>query len=284
MLIIGKTAHSQLNPMGSIYYQNQYLANPAMAGVKSNWELNAAYKSQWSAIDGAPNMQMLSATYGSESKKAGFGLLFFNDKAGVVKTMSIKATYAYHLTLNGNNSFIDFGLSAGMLDEWVNRGEVVGDISDVSLSNFNDRKLSLDADFGLAFRNKGLTLQGTLPNLRRYLKKEIERNLVDRSLYMAALSYKFANEDRSLTTIEPKIAFRGVDNYKNIVDVGVNFEFSGDKLMLSSVYHTSGSITFGAGTTYKKQLAILCQYTTNTNDLSSYANGEAEIAVRYSFK
>lgn len=284
LLSLSASAFSQLNPMGSIYYHNQYLANPAMAGVAQGWELNAAYKSQWSAIDGAPNMQVVSAAYGSENKKVGFGLLLFNDKAGVVKTTSLKATYAYHLPLNNETTIIDFGLSAGILDEWVNRNEVIGDLSDISISNFNDRKLYLDADFGFALRSKGFTLQGTLPNLKRYLDRDVQRNVVDRSLFLASLSYKFYSEAGKLTSIEPKIGFRAVENYKNLIDAGVNVVFGGDKLMLSSIYHSSGSVTFGAGTTYKKQLAILCQYTTNTNDLASYGNGEAEIAVKYNFK
>lgn len=283
LLVIGKVGYSQLNPMGSIYYQNQYLANPAMAGINKGWELNAGVKSQWSAINGAPNTQILTAAHGSETSRASFGLLLFNDKAGVVKTTSIKGTYAYHLPLSKNSTFLDFGLSAGILDEFINRGEVDGDLSDPSLSRFNDRKLYLDADFGLALRANKLTLQATLPNLKRYLDRDIKRNLVDQSLYMASLAYKFTNEDGSLSSIEPKFVFRGVEGYKNIVDVGANVCFSGNKLMLSSVYHSTGSFTFGAGTTYKNQLAILCQYSTNTNDLSSYSNGEAEIAVKFNF-
>ncbi|RZK60681.1 MAG: type IX secretion system membrane protein PorP/SprF [Pedobacter sp.] len=284
MLLSSSAAYCQLNPMGSIYYQNLYLSNPAMAGIEKGWELNAGYKSQWSAIDGAPNTQALTAAYGSENSKTGFGLLLFNDKAGVVRATSVKATYSYHLPLNTEGNNIDFGISAGILDEWVNYGDVIGDLSDVSISNFNDRKLYLDADFGMAYRRKGLTLQGTLPNLKRFFDRDIKRNVVDRSLFIASVSYKFKNGETGLTSIEPKIGFRGVENYKNIVDAGVNFIFNDDKLMLSGVFHSTGSVTFGAGTTYKKQFAILCQYTTNTTDLQTYSNGEAEIAIKYNFR
>ncbi len=284
LFFIGKTSFAQLNPMGSAYYQNQYLLNPALAGTETGWELNGAYKAQWTAITGAPSMQAFTATYGSESKKAGFGLFAFNDKAGSVKTINLKATYAYHLPLNNNGATLDFGLSAGVMDEWIDRSEVIGDLTDVAIGNFNDRKLYLDADFGLALRTKNLTLQGALPNMKRVLKRDAERNVVDRSLYMAALSYKFLNENVGLTSIEPKVAFRGMDNFKNILDAGVNFQFNGDKLMLSGVYHTTNSVTFGAGTTYMKKLAILAQYTTNTSDLQGYSNGEFELALKYNFR
>ncbi|RZK51718.1 MAG: type IX secretion system membrane protein PorP/SprF [Pedobacter sp.] len=284
ILLIGNKAMAQLNPMGSAYYQNQYLMNPAMAGIEKGWELNGAYKAQWTSIDGAPNMQALTATYGSEGKKAGFGMFLLNDKAGFVKTLNIKGTFAYHLALNNEKTKIDFGISAGVMDEFIDRSEVIGDLTDVAIGNFNERKLYLDADFGVALRSENLTLQASLPNMKRFLKRDVERNLVDRSLYMAALSYKFLNQEAKLTSIEPKVAYRSIENYKDIIDAGVNFQFNGDKLMLSGIYHSTNSVTFGAGTTYMKKLAIMAQYTTNTSDLQRYSNGEFELAVKYNFR
>ena len=284
LFIMVQKGYSQLNPMGSIYYQNQYLANPAMAGTEQGWELNAAYKAQWVSIDGAPKMQAISAAYGSQNKKVGFGVLLYNDVAGVVKRTSLKASYAFHMPLNNEKTFIDFGLSVGFMDESVDNGRVVGDPGDGSIANFDERKLYLDADFGAALRAGGFTLQGAVPNLKRFLKRDVQRNVVDRSLFIASMSYKFLNKEGKLTSIEPKVAYRTIENYKSILDVGANFQFNGDKLLLSGVYHSSGSITFGAGTTYRNKLGILAQYTTNTTDLRGYANGEFEIALKYNFR
>lgn len=284
LLFIVKVGYSQLNPMGSIYYHNQYVANPAMAGMVQGWELNAAFKAQWTVIENGISMQTVSATHGSNNNKVGFGLLLYNDKAGVVQRTSVKATYAYHLPLNKETSFIDFGLSGGIMDENINMSEVIGDLTDVQLGNFNDRKLYLDVDFGLAFRTKGLTIQGTLPNLKRYLGKDVLRNVVDQSLSIASISYKFTPKDGGLNSIEPKLVYRTVENYKDIIDFGTNFVFSDSKFLLSGIYHSTGSITFGAGTVFKQKFSILAQYTTNTKDLGSYSNGEAEIGLKYNFR
>ena len=148
LLSIGKFGYSQLNPMGSVYYHNQYAANPAMAGLVEGWELNAAVKAQWTVIE-----------------------------AGVVQRTSAKGTYAYHLPLNNKSTFIDFGLSAGIMDENINMSKVLGDLTDVQLGNFNDRKTYLDVDFGIAFRTAHLTIQGALPNLKRVFGKDVVRNV-----------------------------------------------------------------------------------------------------------
>lgn len=284
LFIVFQKGYGQLNPMGSIYYQNQYLANPAMAGSEIGWELNAAYKAQWVTIDRAPRIQAISATYGSENKKVGFGILFYNDVAGVVERTSFKATYAYHLPLNNKTTFIDLGISAVFMNEFINHNKVIADPGDVSIANFDERTLYADADFGIALRSSGFTLQAAFPNLKRLLKRDEQRNLVDKSLFITSISYKYISEERSLTSVEPKIAFRKVQNYKNLLDVGTNFQFNGDKLLLSGMYHSSGSITFGAGTTYKNKLGILAQYTTNTTDLQGLTNGEFEIGLKYNFR
>lgn len=283
LLLLSKMGYSQLNPMGSIYYHNQYIANPAMAGTTKGWELNAAIKAQWTVIDDGITMQTVSATYGSANKKTGFGLLLYNDKAGVVQRTSVKATYAYHLPISSESTFLDFGLSGGVMDESIKISDVKGDLTDVGLGNFNDRKLYLDIDFGLSLRAKHLTIQAALPNLKRYFDKDDQRNLVDRATMMTAIAYKINFKNTKLNSLEPKVMYRNVEKFKDIIDLGSNFIFSEGKLQLSGIYHTSGSITFGAGTLYKNKLTILAQYTTNTTELGSYSNGEAEIALKYNF-
>ncbi|MCZ4243525.1 PorP/SprF family type IX secretion system membrane protein [Pedobacter punctiformis] len=283
ILLMSKT-YGQLNPMGSMYYQNQYLANPAMAGVEQGWELNGSYKAQWTAINGAPSMQAVTAAYGAPNKNVGIGINFYNESAGVIRRTSIKGTYAYHIALNNKTSFIDFGLSAGVMDEWVDFNRVVGDLGDQSLYNFNQRKLYFDGDFGVAFRTQQLTVQGSLPNLKRLFDRDLQRNVADRFLYLGAVSYKIYNESGAVSVIEPKFMYRGVENYKDIIDLGAQVQFWGDKLIMNGMYHSTNSVTIGAGTVYKNQLSILCQYTTNTSDLQTYSNGEFEIGLKYNFR
>ena len=50
-----------LEPSGTQWFQNQYLANPAMAGIDSGMHLNAAYRRQYNGIDGAPTTSHFSA-------------------------------------------------------------------------------------------------------------------------------------------------------------------------------------------------------------------------------
>lgn len=276
-------AFSQLNPMGSIYYQNQFLANPAMAGVNDGVTLNGAFKTQWVGVDGAPKIQYLTADYGLKNNKLGLGALLYSETAGAISRFRATVSYAYHIPLNNATNFIDFGLSAGIMNEYVNMGKVKGDLTDEVLNSFNERQLYLDGDFGIAYRMDKLTLQATLPNLKRFFKRDILREVVDRSIYFIAAGYKFTT-DKVVNSIEPKLVYRGVQNYYGIFDAGVNLQFLENKLMLNGVYHSTNSFTGGFGANYKNQFALLFQYTTNTAQMKNFSNGEFEIGLKYSFK
>ncbi|PIF45300.1 type IX secretion system PorP/SprF family membrane protein [Chryseobacterium sp. 52] len=283
-LMLSGKAYPQLNAMGSTYFQNQYLANPAMAGVQKGWQIGAAYKVQWTAIDGSPSMQAFSLTKGIANTRLGFGLSLYNESAGVIHRTSIKATYAYHLPLNNNAAFIDFGLSAGLMNEWIDFLKITGDTDDQSLQQFNARKLYLDGDFGIALRNGPLIIQAGIPNLKSFLNRDLRKNSADRSSYMGAVSYRFTGQGGAISSVEPKLIYRGIHNYKNIVDLGAQMQFWEDKLTVHSMYHSTNSMTVGIGTLYQNQLHILCFYTTGTSDLGTYSNGEFEIALRFQFR
>ncbi|GGH17071.1 PorP/SprF family type IX secretion system membrane protein [Pedobacter zeae] len=283
LVLLGIPALAQLNPMGSIYYQNQFLANPAMAGVEKGFSLNAALKTQWTGIDGGPRIQYLTGDYALQNDKVGLGILFYNEGAGAINRTRATVTYAYHLPLNGGAEFVDFGLSAGIMNEWVDFGKVKGDLDDDVLNSFNDRRLYLDGDFGIAYRNDKLTIQGALPNLKRFFKRDQIRNVVDRSVYFLAAGYQFTT-DKVINSIEPKLVYRGVQNYDGIFDAGVNIQFFDQKLMLNGIYHSTNSFTGGFGANYKNQFSILLQYTTNTSKMQNYSNGEFEVGLKYSLK
>ena len=215
IILCSKISFAQINTMGSMYFQNPYLANPAFAGIEYGWEMNAAYKAQWAGADGAPMMQSITVTHGTEDKKVGIGLNFYNEKAGVISNFNAKGTYAYHLMLN-RTSFLDFGLSVGILDENIDFTKVKGDGTDITLQNFNLRKLYFDGDFGIAYRNRSLTIQGSLPNLKKLFDHDMFKLNVDQYIYMAAVSYRFINDRQNFVVIEPKLVYRGIRNFKNI--------------------------------------------------------------------
>lgn len=272
---------AQLNPMNAVYYQNQYLANPAMAGLQQRLTLNAGIRQQFSTMPGAPVTQFVTADYGFSGKSA-LGLQVYNDRAGLLKRTRAAASFAYHLPLDQDSHKLSFGLSLSFADDDINIADVRGDENDLDVYGVNLRETYLDADFGIAYRSDKLQIQGVVTNMKRLLKKDTY-HAADMPVFFSAVSYRIP---ASFAIIEPKVVYRGVKGYDNLLDAGVNLEFRSptvSKVNLLALYHSAGSATFGIGINWNNTLAINGMYTTNTSPLQGYTTGDYEVGITYSF-
>jgi len=271
-IICGTSVKAQLNPLASQYYSNQYLFNPAMAGINSGLNINLDYRKQAIGVEGSPSTQ--SGTVEYQMNKVGLGLNLYNDFSGLIRTSRAVVTYAYHLPIGANNQKLNFGLSAGVLNQHVQTNNIVGDAGDQTVANFNNKQYYVDGDFGVSYTSDRLTVQGVLPNLKSAFK---DNNTVDKSLYFASASYKLG--DAKDITIEPKAIFRGIKGAKGIVDGGLNVAFNDNMFNIQGLYHSNNTATFGFGIN-KSSYAILAFYTTNTATINYNANGDLELGLR----
>jgi type IX secretion system PorP/SprF family membrane protein len=271
---------AQLNPMSSIYYRNQYLANPAMAGMQQRLYVNAGLRQQFTVVPGAPVTQSVTVDYGFAGKAAA-GLALSHDVAGVLNRNRIAGSLAYHLPLDDDGRHVSFGLSATLAMDNIDLSKVQGNINDPDLLNINLRENYIDADFGAAYTSNKLQIQATLPNMKQVLRKDIYHT-VDLPVFFSAISYRAQTD---IGTIEPKVVYRGVKGFKNLLDVGANFEFQSITPNTASffvMYHSAKSATFGIGVNCSSSLSLNGMYTTNTSPLQGYTNGDFELNISYS--
>lgn len=278
LTMIGSTGiKAQLNPLAAQYYNNEYLGNPAMAGLEKGLELNAAYRQQWSNMPGGPELQNLTAAYGF--KKVGLGLNIVNDKAGLQRQTRVVGTYAYHLEFN-NAHQVHLGISFGFMNQRLENSDINGNPNDVVVGQYNDRRTYLDGDFGAAYTNGRLTVQGALPNLKTFFKKD-NIKVADVATFYGAISYKIpVSKELQGMQVEPKLAYRGVRGFDNILDVGAMLSVAGEQVSLTGLYHSTQSGTLGIGLNLQRKYLISGLYTTQTSALNGYSNGNFELNLR----
>lgn len=243
-------AAAQIRPLGTQYYENQYLSNPAFAGINKGINMNLSYRNQWRSIPGSPVTMDVSAEY--NDKKVGVGLNVYNDKAGLFNRTRAMGMYAYHLPLDDEASDLHFGLALGVMYERLDNQRIVADQNDVVAARFNERKPFIDGDFGMAYTTEKVTIQGALPNLKKFLRKD-DQNTIDGSTYLLAMSYRMGT-DLDPISMEPKISFRGAKDIDNIWDIGTNVKFQNNIISFLGMYHSDQSATFGFGLRYDKFL------------------------------
>lgn len=268
---------SLLEPSGTQYFQNQYLANPAMAGIDSGLHLNAAYRRQYNGIEGSPVTGHFSAD-GTPGRRVGLGFKVFNDEAGLITRTHLAATYAYHLPLGRNGQKLHFGLSLAFNVQRLDYTKVDGDAADPSLSAFNRRDNYFEAEYGMAYTNGHLFVQAALPNVRSLFTGK-DYGVNGGGLFFTAASYRFKPEEGVISCIEPKICYRGIEGYDNILDAGFNLSILDNVANVMGMYHTSRSFTVGVGVNIKKTVVLQALYTTQTGGIKTYVDGAYEIGA-----
>jgi type IX secretion system PorP/SprF family membrane protein len=272
---LGQGAKAQLNPLGSQYYNNQYLVNPAFAGEGQGLKVNAAYRRLWSGIPGSPLTQNVTVDYGMG--KVGLGLNVNNESSGLLRQTRAVASYAYHLPLDSGRNHLSFGLSLGVMSQRVQQEDINGNPNDITVGEYNGQRTYLDGDFGAAFVSGGLTVQASIPNLKSFFKKDVVK-LADMVTFFSAVGYAFRLQDGM--ELEPKVAYRGVRGFDNMVDVGAQFSLSQKRFLVMGMYHSNQSATFGLGMDIAKRYLVSGMYTTQTSQLSGYTNGSFELNLR----
>src|ERR1041384_1396501 len=103
---------AQQDAMVSQYMFNGLYLSPAYAGVRNAPNITGSFRKQWTALDGAPVTQTLSADQ-KIAKQMGLGLIIVNDKIGVTGQTDFYGDYAYHLKF-GKELNLSLGLRAGV--------------------------------------------------------------------------------------------------------------------------------------------------------------------------
>jgi type IX secretion system PorP/SprF family membrane protein len=271
---------AQLNPFQSIYFQNRYLVNPAMAGLDKGLNLNVGYRQQWNSFPGAPKSQVFTADY-QATEKVGLGLNVNDDQSGLIRQTRVMGSYAYHLPLGANNQKLNFGLSLGVNDARLDLDKIVGDETDEQIARYNQAKPYVDGDFGIAYTSNDLFIEAAVPNLKAaFFKNSIEQIDVDRVMFLTAVSYKIRTEsDYSNLIFEPLVAYRKVKGVNDIFDAGLNFTMTNYYISMQAIYHSNHNT--GLGLVFdQKTFALNFTYNLQGGSVNNYGTGAVELGLK----
>lgn len=270
---------AQQDPMPAVYFQNQFLANPAMAGLDSGLNINVGYRKQWTDVPDGPVTTLFTGDYRVNPRMSA-GLTVYSDRAGVLNHTRVGATYAYHLPLNEEqNEYLHLGLTLGVDNKRIQRNKIIGDQDDPSVDAYNRRDNYFETDFGMAYTNKQLTIQAALPNLASTFQNKQGVESRNTTMAYAAVSYKFGTHSEQVTSWEPKVAIRGVRGYKSIVDIGANVSLARNFANVFAIYHTSNSVTAGIGFHFKNTVEVQMSYTSQTAGVKTNVDGNFGVNV-----
>jgi len=267
---------AQLKPVNALYYLNDYIINPAMAGMEPLVNASIGYRAQLTSIPGAPQSQYLTADYGFAGN-SGVGIKLYNDKAGLLRQTALAVTYAYHLPISEEQE-LHFGISGTFTNYGLNTADIRGDAGDQEAMDVNQRNTYIDSDFGVTYTASRFKLQFVFPNMITALTKGRE-NQADYALFFSSVSYGFNTQ---IGVFAPLVAFRGVKGFDHIIDAGATLALKSttqNSLNLIAMYHSSKNATFGFGVTFNKKYGINSSYTMGASQIRSQTIGDLEVGL-----
>lgn len=184
LMMFSLLVFGQQRPHYSQYIMNNFIVNPAVAGIENYWDMKASHRIQWVGLQDAPVTTYVTlhgpfrkseygretpttihsdgenprgSAYWDEYTKAdphlGFGATFVNDRTGPLTTINASAALAYHFGISPKTSLsigVQFGFNQLKIDREKLHFAEDGDnvlYSDISNDLFN--KVNPDAAAGV---------------------------------------------------------------------------------------------------------------------------------------
>lgn len=200
ILGIVRIVNAQQRPYYTQYIMNNYIINPAVAGIENYWDVKASHRMQWVGLQDAPVTTYLTihgplkksaydnttATgfkargenprgqaywrdYQAADPHQGVGFTILNDKTGPLNRFAAYSTYAYHIGLSPTTN-LSAGISVGITNmsldaSKLNFGTTTVDPAVASSGTLN--RLKPDVSAGLWLYSKdyflGLSAQQIVP-------------------------------------------------------------------------------------------------------------------------
>ena len=290
VFIFSGSLYSQQLPQLTQFMDNNYVLNPAFAGMEDYYQVRTSIRNQWTGIADAPSTTILSV-YGQQEENIGLGGVIFNDQFGPTSRTGGAVSYAYHLSLTEKVN-LSLALSGGFTQFKIDKnGWNVANPNDPLTQGDVVVETVPDATFGFNFYSKDWYLGLAVPqlltsnlnllddNLANALTSEQSGNL-SRHIYVMG-AYKF--KANSKLELEPSFLL------KSVAPTPMQFDFAtraiyDNKIWIGGSYRSTGDIGALLGYSVNDRYIIGYSYDILNSELADYSSGSHEFMLAIKLK
>jgi type IX secretion system PorP/SprF family membrane protein len=309
-------AEAQQRPHYTQYILNNYIVNPAVAGIEDYVDVKISHRHQWVGLDGAPVTTYLTVhgpwkkgayqretnttfhapgqnprgkdywkDYEAPENHQGIGLTIMNDRTGPLNRFSAGATYAYHMGISGRTN-LSMGVTAGVQNLSLNASKLdfVYTPTDpaVAGSGYLNR-LRLDVSAGLWMYSSdyfiGLAAQNIVPSKISFADDTVKLaggKLVPH-MFLSAGYRMFLNDDLSFL---PSATVRYVNPSPIGVDINAKLQYQ-DLVWGGLSYRMSDGFAAMVGVNVNSTFNVGYSYDYTTSRLNTVSRGTHEIVLGF---
>jgi type IX secretion system PorP/SprF family membrane protein len=285
-ILIFSGAKAQQLPLGSHYFINPFVINPAYTGSGENINVFLTHRSQFSGIAGSPQTTYLTLDGPINVKSVGLGLNAYSDVTSILSRNGVSGNYSYSLNLWSGHS-LTFGLAAGVVDHTINYDQaIVRDLDDPSLFQQKMHRTVFTADLGLLYEWKQLQVGFAVPQLlgnkARFRADDGTINYFDMQRhFVGSAKYVFDVSAKQGITVYPMVVVRGVAGAPLQFDLTTVADWK-NRGWFAVSYRSNYAIGVSAGVRYKN-LGVGYSHDFGVTKVRSYAGATHEILLSYQF-
>ena len=316
MILLGNILFAQQRPYYTQYIMNNYLINPAVAGIENYWDIKLSHRLQWVGLQDAPVTTYVTiqgpihkAAYNNETATTfhadgenprgtnywrnytapdphgGIGFTMLNDKTGPLNRFAVYGTYAYHVGLSANTN-LSAGISAGFTNmsldaSKLNFGTITVDpaVSGSGLIN----KIKPDVSAGLWLYASdyfiGLSAQQIIPQQIAFSDNTVhlENGKLVPHLFFSAGYRMQLSEDLSFL---PSVLIRYISPLPLGFDVNAKVQYH-DLLWAGASYRYQDGFAAMVGVNINHNINVGYSYDIQTSQLNTVSRGTHEILIGF---
>jgi len=309
-------SHAQQRPYYTQYIMNNYIINPAVAGIENYWDVKASHRMQWVGLKDAPvttyltvhgplkksNYERESATtfrargenprgqaywrdYTAADPHAGVGLTIINDNTGPLNRFAAYGTYAYHIGLSPRTN-ISAGISAGFTNlsldaSKLDFGTTTVDPAVAGSGVINRIKPDVSAGIWLYSKDYfvGLSAQQIVPQNVTFSDNSVSltNGKLVPHLFLSA-GYRMPISDD--VSFLPSMLIRYISPLPIGYDVNAKFQYQ-DILWLGASYRYNDGFAAMMGVNLNHSINIGYSYDVQTSRLNTVSRGTHEILIGF---
>ena len=307
---------AQQRPYYTQYIMNNYIINPAVAGIENYWDVKASHRIQWVGLQDAPVTTYLSihgplkkSAYERESATSfrargenprgtaywldyqaaephqGVGLTVLNDKTGPLNRFAAYGTYAYHLGISPYTN-LSAGISVGFTNmsldaSKLNFGTYTIDPAVAGSGMINRIKPDISAGLWLYSRDYfvGLSAQQIVPQNIAFSDNTVSLSsgkLIPH-LFLSAGYRMSVSEDISVL---PSLLVRYINPLPLGVDINTKLQYQ-DIFWLGGSYRYQDGFAGMLGFNLNSSINIGYSYDIQTSRLNTVSKGTHEILIGF---
>ncbi len=316
LFLLAVVSHAQQRPYYTQYIMNNYIINPAVAGIENYWDVKASHRLQWVGLKDAPvttyltihgplkksNYERESATtfrargenprgtaywrdYTAAEPHAGVGFTVINDNTGPLNRFAAYGTYAYHIGLSPRTN-LSAGFSAGITNlsldaSKLDFGSTTVDPAVSGSGVINRIKPDLSAGLWLYSKDffVGLSAQQIVPQNVTFSDNSVSltNGKLVPHLFLSA-GYRMPISDD--VSFLPSMLIRYISPLPIGYDVNAKFQYQ-DILWLGASYRYNDGFAAMVGVNLNHSINIGYSYDVQTSKLNTVSRGTHEILIGF---